>query len=146
MLDLVVQFGLGGLREMVRQLLAQRQEIDWPQWRGETDAGVLARWETYWRDDTLPRAAERIVRLPAVATILAHPPRQSAVASGDVPAGRGAAEQLPALASERARGRAGATWRQSAKMPGCKAAAARRRGPARPSTRRFAPPPSSSAR
>ncbi len=69
-LDLVVQFGLGGLREMVRQLLARRQEIDWPQWRVETPAGLAARWETYWRNDTLPRAAQRIARLPAAATIL----------------------------------------------------------------------------
>ena len=69
-LDLIVQFGLGGLRDMVRQLLAVRQEIDWPQWRGETADGLLARWQAYWRQDTLPRAAAKIVRAPAANVLL----------------------------------------------------------------------------
>ena len=46
-LELVVQFGLAGLRDMVAQLLAARQDIDWPQWRKETVDGLLGRWEDY---------------------------------------------------------------------------------------------------
>jgi ATP-dependent helicase/nuclease subunit A len=69
-LDLVVQFSLAGLRDMVRRLLAERQEIDWPQWRHETVEGLLARWERYWREEALPRAAQRVARSAQAAEIL----------------------------------------------------------------------------
>ncbi len=96
-LDLVVEFGLAGLRDMVRQLLARRQEIDWPQWRGETAAGLLARWEKFYRTDALPRAADRIARCPAAATILSI--LREHVPSHPVMRARAAAllEQLPGL-------------------------------------------------
>ena len=53
----MVQFGLGPLRDMLGQLLARRQEIDWPAWRAETPAGLVRRWEAFWRNGALPRVA-----------------------------------------------------------------------------------------
>ncbi len=37
-MELVVRYKLRGLREMVGRLLAERQQIDWEAWRGETPA------------------------------------------------------------------------------------------------------------
>jgi ATP-dependent helicase/nuclease subunit A len=99
-LDLVVQFGLGSLREMVRQMLDVRQEIDWPQWRAETPDGLLSRWEAYWRKDTVPRATEKIARAPATATVLeisrSNPPSHPAMRDRCM----ALLEQLPALGQQ----------------------------------------------
>ena len=46
-IDLVVKFGLAGLREMVGRLLEERQQIDWEYWRGQTPGQLLARWEDF---------------------------------------------------------------------------------------------------
>ena len=78
-MDLVVQFGLAGLRDMVRRLLARRQDIDWNPWRAETVEGLLAAWERSARDEALPRAAARIARSAA------RPPKCSASSRRDLP-------------------------------------------------------------
>ena len=54
-INLAVRFGLDRLREMAGRLLHARQEIDWDYWRGESPGQLLARWENFWRTDTLPR-------------------------------------------------------------------------------------------
>lgn len=69
-LDLVVQFGLDNLREMIRRLLAQRQEIDWAQWRSETAEGLVSRWEGFWHSDTVPRVLAGVGSSPAAAQLL----------------------------------------------------------------------------
>ena len=69
-LTLLVQFGLDRLRGMISRLLAVRQEIEWPQWRGETPDGLVARWQAFWLSDTLPRALRRIGESAAARTVL----------------------------------------------------------------------------
>ncbi len=69
-IDLVVQFGLTGLRDMVGRLLGERQQIDWDYWRGETPGQLLARWEDFWRNDTLPRVLAKVSKSPAAGKIL----------------------------------------------------------------------------
>jgi ATP-dependent helicase/nuclease subunit A len=69
-LTLVTRFGLDRLREMIARLLAARQEIDWSLWQGETAAGLVRRWEDFWRRDTLPRVLRRIATSTAAKTLL----------------------------------------------------------------------------
>jgi ATP-dependent helicase/nuclease subunit A len=69
-IDLVVKFGLPGLREMVGRLLGERQQIDWETWRGETPGRLLARWEDFWRSDTLPRILARVSKSRAAGKIM----------------------------------------------------------------------------
>ena len=69
-IDLVVRFGLGSLRDMVGQLLTRRQEIDWPKWRAETPDGLVQRWEAFWREVAMPRIASRIADSPEAVEIL----------------------------------------------------------------------------
>ena len=59
-LTLVTRFSLDRLRDMIARLLAARQEIDWPLWRAETAEGLAARWQEFWRRDTVPRILLRI--------------------------------------------------------------------------------------
>jgi ATP-dependent helicase/nuclease subunit A len=69
-INLVVKFGLDRLREMAGRLLDDRQEIDWEYWRGETPGQLLARWENFWRTDTLPRVLAMVGKsLPAAAIL-----------------------------------------------------------------------------
>jgi ATP-dependent helicase/nuclease subunit A len=60
-IDLVAQFGLERLFEMVIDLLGHRQEIDWPLWLTETAEGLVSRWQEVWRTETLPRLLEEVV-------------------------------------------------------------------------------------
>ena len=69
-LTLVARFGLDRLREMIARLLAVRQEIDWPAWRNESVESLLARWEEFWRCDTLPRLLRRLGTSAAASTLL----------------------------------------------------------------------------
>ncbi len=69
-IDLVVRYKLRGLREMVGRLLAERQQIDWDAWRGETPARLVARWAEFWRTDALPRVLDSVSKSPAAATVL----------------------------------------------------------------------------
>jgi ATP-dependent helicase/nuclease subunit A len=69
-IELVVRFGLERLREMAGRLLDHRQKIDWDAWREETPGGLLARWENFWRTDTLPRVLAKVSKSPPAAAIL----------------------------------------------------------------------------
>ena len=69
-IDLVVKFGLDRLREMAGRLLHERQQIDWERWRSETPGQLLARWENFWRSDTLPRVLDKVGRSPAAVAIV----------------------------------------------------------------------------
>ena len=94
-LALVTRFGLDRLRDMIARLLAVRQEIDWPPWRGETPEGLVARWEEFWRSDTVPRLLRRIGESAAAQTVLdlamRYPPAIPRCASGAT----SCCEQLP---------------------------------------------------
>lgn len=72
LIDLMVQFDVRPLYELLAGLVGRRQEIDWAGWRRETPEALVARWEDFWRRDTLPRvlrqlagsqAADRLLRL-----------------------------------------------------------------------------------
>ncbi len=69
-IELAVQFSPQRLHEMVRTLLDRRQEIDWSQWGDETTDALLARWQDYWRSDTLPRALRRVAESSAARRVL----------------------------------------------------------------------------
>ncbi|MEN6450113.1 MAG: UvrD-helicase domain-containing protein [Thermoguttaceae bacterium] len=69
-LTLVARFGLDRLRRMIARLLELRQKIDWPAWREETPEGLVARWEAYWRTDTVPRILRQIGSSAAAETVL----------------------------------------------------------------------------
>ena len=69
-IQLVVQFGLGRLYQMIAAMLGRRQQLDPQQWRDETADRLVARWEEFWRSDTLPRVLDRIATSPAAATLL----------------------------------------------------------------------------
>ncbi len=55
---------------MIDRLLAVRQEIDAAAWREETAEALVARWEAFWRRDTVPRALRRISESPAARTLI----------------------------------------------------------------------------
>jgi len=69
-LQLVVQFGLERLYDMVATLLGRRQEIDADEWRDETPEGLVARWFKHWKTDTVPRVLSGIVESPTAKTVL----------------------------------------------------------------------------
>jgi ATP-dependent helicase/nuclease subunit A len=69
-LGLVTRFGLDRLREMIGRLLAERAEIDWPLWERETPEGLVARWDDFWRRDTVPRILRQISESAAAKTVL----------------------------------------------------------------------------
>jgi len=70
MIELVVEFGLEPLREMVAVLLGRRHQIDWATWQTATPEVLLARWETFWRNVSLPSVLDRIARSPETQTVL----------------------------------------------------------------------------
>ena len=69
-IDLVVDFGLESLREMVAALLDRRPQIDWPHWRGVTPEDLAGRWEIYAREVLLPDTLEAIARSPDARCVL----------------------------------------------------------------------------
>ena len=69
-IELIVRFGLDRLREMIGRLLGMRESIDWDQWKDVTPEQLVARWETFWREDTLPRQREKVLRSPATKDVL----------------------------------------------------------------------------
>jgi ATP-dependent helicase/nuclease subunit A len=69
-IDLTVLYGLRGLREMIAQLLARRQEIDWPLWRTITAGELTAKWQDYFRSKALPRMLLLIAGSPEAKTVL----------------------------------------------------------------------------
>jgi len=69
-LALVTRFSLDRLRDMIARLLAARQGIDWPLWRSETAEGLVARWQEFWRRDTLPRLLRQVAESPDAKKLL----------------------------------------------------------------------------
>jgi len=69
-IDLVFEFGLERLREMVATLLGLRHQIDWPPWRDVTSQDLVARWETFSRDVAAPRLLAAITRSDAAQSLL----------------------------------------------------------------------------
>jgi ATP-dependent helicase/nuclease subunit A len=69
-IELVVTFGLPKLREMVEKLLRERQRINWNCWSAETPELLVARWEEFWRDNTLPLVLAKVADAPAAARLL----------------------------------------------------------------------------
>jgi len=69
-IELVVQFNLEKLYRMISALLSQRQEIDWPQWRGTTADDLVARWLQYWRGTFLPGVLGEISTSSAAPALL----------------------------------------------------------------------------
>jgi ATP-dependent helicase/nuclease subunit A len=67
---LVTRFGLTRLREMIARWQGESEQIDWKQWREETPEGLVARWESYWRRDTVPRVLQQISNSVAAKTLL----------------------------------------------------------------------------
>lgn len=67
---LAARLGLDRLREVIARLLAERQQIDWAEWRGETAEGLLKRWEAFWENDTVPRLLRQIGDSAAARTLV----------------------------------------------------------------------------
>jgi ATP-dependent helicase/nuclease subunit A len=69
-LDLTVLYGLRGLGEMIAELLARRQEIDWTHWRTITAGELTAKWQDYFRSKALPRMLRLIADSPEAKIVL----------------------------------------------------------------------------
>ncbi|MCE5269296.1 MAG: UvrD-helicase domain-containing protein [Planctomycetaceae bacterium] len=69
-LTLVTRFGLDKLRTMIAKLLNARQTIDWAAWLAETPDSLVARWETFWRTNSMPRMLRRIGESPAARSVV----------------------------------------------------------------------------
>ncbi len=68
---------------MIAQLLARRQEIDWPYWRTITAGELTAKWEDYFRREALPRMMRTIAASPEANTVLEIARPKSIQSSGD---------------------------------------------------------------
>ncbi len=127
-IDLVVKFGLDGLREMASRLLHERQQIDWDAWREETPEQLLARWEKFWREVALPRVLGNVADSPDAAAILN-------VLSREMPTNAVMCERCEALLDRLPRVKEAsdpaAALEECARRRSCKAAAERRLGRAR---------------
>ncbi len=69
-IELVVRYGLERLHEMIRTLLGRRQDIDFDAWGDETPEQLALRWETYWRETTVPGVLRQVAESPAAESIL----------------------------------------------------------------------------
>ena len=69
-LQLIVQFDLGSLYEMIQVLLGKRQEIDWDRWTKTTVDELLEHWDTFWQRDALPRLLGQVVESPQAEAVL----------------------------------------------------------------------------
>ena len=68
--ELIVRYGLDGLKDMVAQLLKRRQDIDWPYWRDLTAAELTSKWQIYFQNVALPGILRKIADSPDSQTIL----------------------------------------------------------------------------
>ncbi len=82
-LVLVTRYSFDRLRDMIAELLAARQDIDWTLWQRETPEGLVARWQDFWRRDTLPRLLRQIAESADAKTLLDLAMRVSARPSRD---------------------------------------------------------------
>lgn len=63
-MDLVLQFGVSGVRERIGKLLRQRADLDFEAWRDCTPDALLDRWERYHREVVVPQALEQALSMP----------------------------------------------------------------------------------
>jgi len=69
-IELLVEFGISGLKDRIAALLRRRQDVDWQAWADETPEGLAARWERFAREVALPVAAEELAASPAARDVL----------------------------------------------------------------------------
>ncbi len=69
-LALAVRYNFEQLRSMIARLVAARDQINWPQWQEETPESLVARWEEFWRSETVPLVLRRFSESPAGKTVL----------------------------------------------------------------------------
>lgn len=69
-LDLIVRYGLNGLKDMIAYMLKRRQDIDWNYWRAMSAEQIAANWQVFFNKEALPRMLQRISDLPAAHTVL----------------------------------------------------------------------------
>ena len=69
-IELVVEFGLERLYEMVDTLLRRRQEIEWAQWHSETAEGLVTIWDDYRQTHTVPRMLKQVADSRAADALL----------------------------------------------------------------------------
>ncbi len=70
LIDLIVQYGLPGLEEMIAALLRRRQEIDWELWRTVSADDLTAKWQEYFKHEALPYMLRQIVDSPDAKKVL----------------------------------------------------------------------------
>ena len=117
-LSLLTRFSLNALHDMVSRLVAARQDIDWPQWQRETPDTLIARWEAFWRSQTIPLLLRRLVESPNAKTVLhlarRHPPTHAKMRERcDV-----LLEQVPSLPASKDPAAQLAIIREAAKVQG----------------------------
>ena len=100
-IELLVEFGISGLKDRIAALLRRRQDVDWQAWADETPEGLATRWERFDREVALPVAAGELAASPAARDVLdiarARPSSNATMLERfDV-----LAEKLPALAESR---------------------------------------------
>jgi len=66
LLDLIVMFGLPGLRNMVQHLLARRHEIDFVHWATITPDDLVERWRTVEREQVVPQVRAELLAMPEI--------------------------------------------------------------------------------
>lgn len=69
-IELVVKYGLNRVREMVGLLLEQRQDIDFPAWRGKTPEDLTGLWEKFFNESVFPVLLREIADSPDARTVL----------------------------------------------------------------------------
>lgn len=70
LLDLMVHFGLIGIREMVSSLVTGGRTIDFDAWLARTPAEVTAEWDRFRRETILPQSLRQISASPAASELL----------------------------------------------------------------------------
>jgi ATP-dependent helicase/nuclease subunit A len=65
-MELVVLFGLDGLRGMVRTILSRADQIRFDEWLARTPAEIVARWQEFHRDVILPWLLSQLEHSPHV--------------------------------------------------------------------------------
>jgi ATP-dependent helicase/nuclease subunit A len=69
LLDLIVMFGLSGLRNMIQHLLARRHEIDFGRWANVSPEELVEKWRIVESEQVLPLLRAELLAMPEVAAI-----------------------------------------------------------------------------
>jgi len=91
--SLAVRYGLNRMRDLVRDLMAERHRIEFDHWLRQSPAEIVARWQSYHRDVVLPALLRTVTECPPATELLEllrqYAPRNEVM--------RGRCEQLLAL-------------------------------------------------